>query len=130
MSAMQRRKGMRGELEVAEILREVFPHAARRSSGEESQVDQGRDIKGTPGLCVQVQHTAGPTTPEKKLREAEAAASAEEIPLAFVRRDRCDWLVAIRPRQLLALMVKAGMGGTPVPSCSLDKPVADVSHRD
>ena len=107
MGAMERRKGMRGELEVVEILKADFPSAARRASGEESQADQGRDLKGTPGLCVQVQLTAGPTTPLRKLMEAECAAREGEIPLAFVRRDRTDWYVAIRPHHLLAILRRA-----------------------
>lgn len=101
---MQRRKGARGELEVAELLREVFPEAKRRAGGEESQCDQGRDLKNTPGLCVQVQLTMGPTTPLRKLLEAESAARAGEIPVAFVRSNRTEWMVAMRPEHFLALL--------------------------
>lgn len=106
MGARSRRKGARGEREVAEILRPVFPSARRRSSGEEAQEDQGRDIKGTPGLCVQVAIGARPPIYEK-LAEAERAARSPAIPVAFTRRDQERWLVHLRADDFVSLLLAA-----------------------
>lgn len=106
MGAMQRRKGAVGEREVAEMLRAVFPNARRRACGEESQCDQGRDLDGTPGYVVQCQSSNAPTI-ERKLREAVGAAKAGEVPLAFTRRTRGEWIVTLRASDFLAILLAA-----------------------
>ena len=105
MSASQRRKGARGELELAAELRDLFPAVARRAAGEESQDDQGRDLKGTPGFCFQCGRGKGPR-PEAKLREAMAAAHTDELPIACIRRDGGDWF-AVLPLGALKVLVHA-----------------------
>ena len=95
MGAMQRNKGAAAEREVAEMFRaHGWLKANRRSTGEESQTEQGRDLKGTEPFCVQVQH-ATRTTPERKLSEAEVAADGQ-IPVAFIRRTRGTWMVCMK----------------------------------
>jgi hypothetical protein len=111
MGKSSRDKGGRGEREVAEILRSVFPEARRRFSSEESQgVVLGRDLNGVEPLVVQCELAARPRI-EKKLREAVSAMTTVdrggyrlttgEIPVAFTRRssrsDRANgWLVTMR----------------------------------
>lgn len=99
---------MTGELEVVRLLRAIFPLAARRSAGEESQERPGVDLKGTPGLCAQVQLSSAPTI-ERKFAEALAAhRRGEEVPVAFTRR--CsrsrsgEWLATLRARDLVLLL--------------------------
>jgi hypothetical protein len=113
--SMSRRKGMRGELEVAALLRRVFPDVRRRASGEESQGGQGRDLDGTPGFAWQVQ-LGDRTTPEKKLAEAAgsvkqlARESARTVPIAATRRTRGDWLVTLRLEDFLGILEVAQNG--------------------
>lgn len=97
-----RNKGARGEREVAKLLRSIVPTARRRSSGEESQVDQGRDLDGLPGLCAQVCLSARPPI-ERKLNEALAAAKQGEKAVAFTRSDRGRWLATMPMSQWLVL---------------------------
>lgn len=87
MSRMQRDKGANAERAAARILQVVHPDACRRASGEESQESQGRDLKGTPGLCVQVKEMGAPS-PLAALEEAIGAAGTVEIPMAIVRQSR------------------------------------------
>jgi hypothetical protein len=83
-----REKGADAERAVARILQIVYPNAQRRVSGEEGQGENlGRDIKGTPGLCVQVKEMGAPS-PLAALEEAIGAAQPGEIPVAFVRQSR------------------------------------------
>jgi hypothetical protein len=84
---MQRDKGAAAERAAARFLQVIHPDACRRSSGEESQEAQGRDLKGTPGLCVQVKETGSPS-PLAALEEAIAAAAEGEMPMAIVRQSR------------------------------------------
>lgn len=88
MSRMQREKGAQAERAAAILFRTVCPDASRRVSGEEGQGEAlGRDLKGTPGLCVQVKEMAAPR-PLAALDEAITAAQPGEIPLALVRQSR------------------------------------------
>jgi len=104
MSRSQREKGARGEREVAAMLATIYPEAARRASGEESQDSQGRDLKGTPGLCVQVQLSARPA-PDRKLDEALAAAAESELPVAFTRRTPGGaWRVTLLAEHFMQLL--------------------------
>lgn len=85
MGRSQRAKGARGEREAAAFWKPVWPDCARRTCGEESQEDRGRDLKNTPGWCVQCKTTARPN-PLAALAEAISAAHDGEIPLAHCRR--------------------------------------------
>lgn len=114
MSKLSRDKGARGEREVADLLRPIYPEVRRRVAGEESQlVDQGRDIAGTPGLCVQVNLSKAPRI-EKKVKEAIAAADSEiEYAVAFTRRCALGqsepWLVTMTAADFVHLL-GASMG--------------------
>lgn len=85
MSAYQRRKGARGEIEAAHFLGRVFPDAHRRACGEESQDRRGVDLDGCYPFAVQVKVMAHPN-PLAALREACAGAMPSEIPCAYVRQ--------------------------------------------
>lgn len=110
MGKRSREKGARGEREVVELLRPVFPLARRRCAGEESQGRRGRDLDGTPGWCPQVQLAASPTI-ERKFREAASAAEQGERPVAFTRRSRIgegeEWLATVRARDFLELLASS-----------------------
>ncbi|MEQ1833003.1 MAG: hypothetical protein ABL977_08095 [Candidatus Eisenbacteria bacterium] len=86
---MQRDKGANAERAAARFLACVhgMADASRRSTGEESQEAQGRDLKNTPGLCVQVKEMGAPS-PLAALEEAIAAAAPREMPVAIVRQSR------------------------------------------
>jgi hypothetical protein len=88
VGSLSREKGANAERAVARILQIIYPDAQRRVSGEEGQGENlGRDIKGTPGLCVQVKEMASPR-PLAALEEAIVAANPGEVAVAFVRQSR------------------------------------------
>lgn len=105
MGLMQRNKGKRGECDVVRLILPLYPLArSKRAGGESALVDRGRDILGTPGLCIQV-HLGQSATPQRKLAEAVAGAlGTEDMPVAFTRRDREEWVVTLRAADFLALM--------------------------
>ena len=86
MSKAGRQKGKRGEQEVSRLLLPLFPEVrTKRAGGESASVDRGRDLLGTPGLCVQVKCMAKPN-PLTALEEAHSVMGTGEIPVAFVKR--------------------------------------------
>lgn len=105
-----REKGAEAERAVALILRLLYPDAQRRVSGEEGQGENlGRDIKGTPGLCVQVKEMAAPR-PLVALEEA-IAARGNDMAVAFVRQSSkshsTPFRVVMRVDDLLLLIAQA-----------------------
>lgn len=88
-------KGARGEREVRDRLKPLYPDARRRAPGAEALEGVGRDLDGTPGLCVQVQLADQPR-PLEKLQKAIEGKRDMEIPVAYVRRTRGDWSVVLR----------------------------------
>jgi hypothetical protein len=87
MGKRSREKGASAERAAARILQLIYPDAARRCSGEECQdAIRGRDLKGTPGLCVQVKETGAPQ-PLAALEEAIRAAGTD-TPIAITRQSR------------------------------------------
>lgn len=106
------RKGQRGAAEVAQLLRAVYPECRHRVNGEERQdAVQGRDIEGTPGLCVQVNISRYPR-PMEKLREATSAAKSGEIAVAITRLCSTDdkgepWLATLDATAFAELLKKA-----------------------
>lgn len=111
MSAYERLKGQRGEREVAALFKaHGWPDARRRSSGEESQTAQGRDLADTAPWCVQVHYGDHPN-PLKKLGEARAAAVGEELPVAFSRKTSGAWAATMdAPTFFLLAEVFAAFG--------------------
>ena len=88
MGKRSREKGANAERAAATLLRLVHPETERRCSGEECQDDvTGRDLRGAPGLCVQVKETGSPS-PLAALDQACACAGPGEIPIAIVRQAR------------------------------------------
>jgi hypothetical protein len=115
VSRRERQKGKRGEQSVAALLRPIFGDEVRtkRAGGESACVDRGRDLLGTPGLCVQVKEMARPR-PLAALDEACAMMAANEIPVAFVKESwtgiktteksaRGRWCVVLRAEDFVGL---------------------------
>jgi len=117
MGRRSRQKGAEAERAAARILQAIYPDAQRRVSGEEGQGETlGRDLKGTPGLCVQVKEMGTPR-PLAAFEEAIAAADASEIPVAFVRQSSrshsTPFRVVISVPTFLKLMNALRGGGVP-----------------
>ena len=109
MGGMSRTKGAVGERAAAEILRPVFPTAARRAAGEESQERRGVDLKNTPGFAVQVNVAKAPA-PLRKFREVAGALGPGERPLVLFREQSRSaagqpWLACLKAEDLVALLV-------------------------
>ena len=98
MSASQRRKGKRTENELCAFLRPWFPDARRNL--EQTQAGDGRDVLGTPGLCLQLKSGKAPRW---RLALAEAVESAEdgEVPVGVTKRDRSPFVVHLHLEDFL-----------------------------
>lgn len=105
-----RDRGKRGELEVAEILRPIFPEVrTRRAGGESAEDTRGSDLVGAEPYVIQVKRRERLNVVEAWNEAAQNAKGA--VPLLVFRRDRGPWLVTMslaewmeleRARQALA----------------------------
>jgi hypothetical protein len=102
MSKYQRNKGRRSEQQAAELWRKIgFPFCRRNIS--QYQERSGRDLVNTEPYLVQIKVGANPSI-WKALREAQAEAKKDEIPLAMVKRDRGEWVVVMGWRSFTRVM--------------------------
>lgn len=86
-----RRKGKRGELEVAALLRGLLGTAVVRNLTQAR--DGGHDLLGLPGWSAEVKRASTPRVPEW-WRQAVAQAG-EARPALFYRVDRKPWRAVI-----------------------------------
>lgn len=95
-----RRKGKRGELEWAAALRDLGFVKARR--GQQFNGLGGEDVvDGIPGTHCEVKRTEALRLHEAMAQAVRDAGSA--VPYVAHRRNRSEWLVVVRARDLLDL---------------------------
>lgn len=103
MSASQRRKGARGELEVLALLHAHGWPAAHRNFGSGSR--GGGDIAhGPAGVILEVKRHGGRLDLPAAVRQASTAAGLGEVPVVAHRRDTEDWQATLPLDELLALL--------------------------
>jgi hypothetical protein len=102
VSARERRKGGRGELEIVELVRARWPHATRNFA---SGAAGGGDIsRGPQGVLLEVKRTE-----RLRLRDAWAQASTDAdraglLPVVATRWNGGPWLAVLELDELLALL--------------------------
>lgn len=104
MSASERRKGVRGEREIASIYRQAgYPAARVPNSGG---LDTKGDLAGLPALHVEVKRSEHLNI-WRALEQAERDAAATDIPALHFRRNRSGWYVAVPLDDFLDLLREA-----------------------
>ena len=102
MGKLSRTKGKRTELECVQLWRQAgFPFARRNLT--QFQERSGRDLLNTEPFLVQIKAGANPSV-WQALKEAEGEAKKEEIPVAMVKRDRGEWIVAMSWKEFLKVL--------------------------
>lgn len=96
MTAMQRRKGKAGELELARLLRELLGADVARNLEQSRQ--GGADLLGMPGWAVEVKRAARARLSEWWLQTCTQAEVTGQRPALFYRLDRQPWRVVIPVR--------------------------------
>lgn len=89
-----RRKGKVGELEVAGLIREEWKIGAKRGVQHKGGPDSPDVEAKIPGVHIEVKRDER-TTPWSALEQAEAEKPPSSIPVAFLRRNRKRWIVAL-----------------------------------
>ncbi len=103
MSASQRRKGARGELEVLALLHAHGWPAAHRNFGSGSR--GGGDIAAGPaGVVLEVKRHGGRLDLPAAVRQAQAAAGPLDVPVVAHRRDGENWMATLPLEDLLVLL--------------------------
>lgn len=109
MTGTNQRKGSRGEIEVANLIRDELGYPARRKLGA-GRLDDVGDIDGVPRHVIQVANWADV---QRAAREKPLAAETQRInadePFAatFVRFRGGDWRVVLTVDQWAALVREA-----------------------
>lgn len=99
------KKGKRGELEFAALLRE-FGYEARRSqqyAGLGGDEDLAHDV---PGLHIEVKRREALSLPQS-LKQATRDAKAGTIPVIAHRPNRAGWMITMDAREFF-MMLRAG----------------------
>jgi Holliday junction resolvase len=103
VSARERRKGARGELEVVEELHRAGWSDARRTSDGRTQTGRGDVAGGPPGVVWEVRRTERLAV-WRLLEDAQRHAANGEIPVGAFRRSRSDWAVVLPLDRFLSLL--------------------------
>jgi len=102
MSASQRNKGARGELEVVELLKAAGWPRAHRNFGSGSA--GGGDIaRGPEGVTIEVKRRQKLDLPGA-IRQAEEGAGERDVPVVAHRRDGERWQATLPLEDLLELL--------------------------
>jgi len=97
-----RAKGVRGELEVAEVLR-AMGFDARRSQQYNGR-DGGEDVTHSlEGVHIEVKRTER-LRPYPYMLQAQRDAKDGTIPTVWMRSNNEDWLVMVKAEDLLQLV--------------------------
>ncbi|MDQ6607748.1 MAG: hypothetical protein M3Z06_14530 [Actinomycetota bacterium] len=103
MTASQRRKGARGELEVLALLHAAGWPRAHRNFGSGSR--GGADlVRGPAGVLLEVKRHGGRLDLPAALRQAQAACGPHDLPVVAHRRDGEPWWATLPLDELLALL--------------------------
>ena len=110
MSATERNKGARGELEVVRLLHDHGWTFAGRTSDGKSQTTRGDIAMGPAGVHFEVRRRETLSL-WAWLAQAEREAKPGDMPVVAFRRSRSAWYAALPLDILLALLRENGNGG-------------------
>lgn len=104
MSAHQRNKGKRGELEAVRLLQTIYPDARRRVVNH-AGVEDGVDLDHTGALRVQVKRQAR-YVPVSTLDDVKDSSG---IALVLTKCDRGEWRVIMRAEDFIRILEDVGV---------------------
>ena len=105
MSASQRNKGARGELEIVELLTTAGWPAVRGFASGGGQGGGGDIVGGPEGWSIEVKRT-NRWQPWQAIDQASEACNEGQRPLVFTRPDRREWHCFLKATDLIDLLVK------------------------
>ena len=105
VSASERAKGARGELEVVQILKAHGWLDAKRTSDGRAQIERGDIADGPEGVHLEVRRRET-TAIWAWLLQAEREARPSETPVVVFRRSRSGWYACLGLDELLGLLAE------------------------
>ncbi len=111
-----RRKGRRGEQQLAQLLRAVFPELAEgvRRGWQSREGDDDPDVIGLPGIWLESKCGKRPN-PRAALTQARRDADGRAVPVAVIRDDRQRPFAVLDLADLLAILRAAYGLSAPLP---------------
>jgi Holliday junction resolvase len=102
VSASERNKGARGELEVLELVRVRWPRATRNFAS--GAAGNGDIAHGPEGVVIECKRTERLRLRDAWAQAVEAAEPAGALPVVATRWNRGPWLAVVELDELLALL--------------------------
>ena len=90
-----KQKGKRGELELANVLKEYGFDCRRTAQYNGKENGSLADVVGIDGIHVEVKRVESGLKKIDDFMEQAIRDSKDEIPCVFHRRNRCQWLVTM-----------------------------------
>lgn len=103
MSARERAKGARGELEVIHLLHDHGWKTARRTSDGRGQQTRGDVTNGPAGVHIEVKRVERVNIPAA-FRQALADSNTLDVPVVVHRPSRMPWMATLPFDDLLELL--------------------------
>lgn len=97
-----KRKGARGELELAKILRGYGFDTRRTAQYNGKETGSLADIVGLDGIHAEVKRVEALNI-EKAMKQAIRDAKPNEVPCVFHRRNNCPWYVTMTLEDWISL---------------------------
>ena len=122
-----KKKGNRGELEIAKILK-AYGYNCRRSVQYNGRAPEGAaDIVGLPGVHAEVKRVqSGFSAIQNAMAQAiRDSAGTFETPVVFHRQNRSPWLVTMRLEDWLAMY-----GAAEVSAAAIDKIITEGENAE
>lgn len=94
MSINSKRKGARGERELARKLKDLG-YDCRRSQQYSGLGDSSADVIGLPGVHIEVKRTERLSLYDAIAQAKRDAAGSGNLPVVFHRRNNCEWVVVM-----------------------------------
>lgn len=110
MPVNSKRKGAKGELELAKKLRE-YGFDTRRTVQYNGKAKEGQaDLVGMPGIHIECKRTEALRMYDAVDQAKRDSEGSGELPVVFHRKNNCEWL-AIMPLDVFMQLYKESQNG-------------------
>ena len=105
MAVNSKRKGAKGELELAKKLRE-YGYETRRTVQYNGKAEEGKaDLVGLPGIHIECKRTEALRMYDAVDQAKRDSENTGDMPVVFHRKNNCEWL-AIMPLDVFMQIYK------------------------
>lgn len=110
MPAKSRNKGIRGELDLRDLLRSYGYEAKRGGQQGDGGAADSPDVKhNIPDIHIECKRVEAFAVVNRAMEQAEKDAGPDLIPTVFARSNRKEWLVTLRAKDFFNYILWRGI---------------------